>query len=147
MSAEVIKVFNYIGEKLGIAIDWTQENIMPYLEDLVARFVKLNVIEAGLGVFICLICFIVSLIFFVKMIKTFFQYQKTNESNFFWEEGEYYDTALTIPTIILTIICGICLLIGIIGVPMNISELIKWIYIPEFQIVEEISYMMKTMGA
>ena len=34
MSEEVIKIFDYIGEKLGVAIDYTQDNIYPYLEDL-----------------------------------------------------------------------------------------------------------------
>lgn len=34
MNDEIIKVFDYIGDKLGIVIDWTQQNIQPYLQDL-----------------------------------------------------------------------------------------------------------------
>ena len=34
MSEEVIKILDNLGEKFGVAIDWTSENIAPYLTKL-----------------------------------------------------------------------------------------------------------------
>ena len=34
MSNEVIKVLDAFSQKFGIAINWTSENIMPYLQQL-----------------------------------------------------------------------------------------------------------------
>ena len=31
MSQQIIEVLDYLFEKFGIAIDWTSENIMPYI--------------------------------------------------------------------------------------------------------------------
>ena len=40
VSSEVIEILDYLGDKLGIAIDWTNENIIPYLQVLINKFIK-----------------------------------------------------------------------------------------------------------
>lgn len=40
VSSEIIEVLDYLGEKLGIAIDWTSDNVLPYLQALVDKFIK-----------------------------------------------------------------------------------------------------------
>ena len=39
ISSEIIEVLEYLGQKFGIAIDWTGENVLPYLEELFAKFI------------------------------------------------------------------------------------------------------------
>ena len=39
-SSEIIEVLDYLGEKFGIAIDWTSNNILPYLQTLIDKFIK-----------------------------------------------------------------------------------------------------------
>lgn len=39
ISSEVIKILDYLGSKLGIAIDWTSQNMMPYLAELFDKFI------------------------------------------------------------------------------------------------------------
>lgn len=34
-STQLIEVFDYLGSKIGMAIDWTNQNVAPYLEELV----------------------------------------------------------------------------------------------------------------
>lgn len=31
VSDQIIEVLNYLGEKLGVTIDWTSENVLPYV--------------------------------------------------------------------------------------------------------------------
>ena len=37
-SQEIINVLDYLCNKFGIAIDWTSENVIPYIEELCERF-------------------------------------------------------------------------------------------------------------
>ena len=34
MSEEIIKVLDYLGEQLGIVIDWSSENVWPQVMDI-----------------------------------------------------------------------------------------------------------------
>lgn len=38
-SEELIKVLEYLGGKIGIAIDWTSANMLPYLQELCEKIV------------------------------------------------------------------------------------------------------------
>ena len=40
VSSEIIEILDYLGEKFGIAIDWTSNNVLPYLQALVDKFIK-----------------------------------------------------------------------------------------------------------
>ena len=42
-SDEAIKILNFLGEKFGIAIDWTSKNVAPYLKDLGNRIINLEI--------------------------------------------------------------------------------------------------------
>lgn len=147
MSTEIIKVFDYIGEKMGIAIDWTQENIMPYLEDLVQRFVKLNIIEDMIWIIVWGVILITSTVFGITVFSKYFSCEKTKNDGLFWSYcNNCQKVEITNCGFWSLVIAGVALIASIVGVSVCTSELIKWIYIPEFQIAEEISYMIQTMG-
>lgn len=40
MSDEIIKILDDLGQRFGIAIDWSSQNVMPYLQDLISRYIK-----------------------------------------------------------------------------------------------------------
>ena len=43
MSEEIIKALDDLGDRFGIAIDWTSENVLPYLQNLMDRFITYNI--------------------------------------------------------------------------------------------------------
>lgn len=45
MSDEIIKVLDDLACRLGVTIDWTAENVMPYVEDLFHRWTILQIIN------------------------------------------------------------------------------------------------------
>lgn len=57
LSAEIITILDYLCQKFGVAIDWTSENIMPYLQDLAARYIKYEVFTsiAWIGLFAAIV--------------------------------------------------------------------------------------------
>ena len=38
-SNEIIKILDDLGKRIGFAIDWSNKNVMPYLEELMRRFI------------------------------------------------------------------------------------------------------------
>ena len=40
ISDEIIKVLEYLCTKIGLTIDWTSSNVLPYVEQLCGKFVK-----------------------------------------------------------------------------------------------------------
>ena len=43
ISTQIIDVLEYIGGKFGIAIDWSQENVMPYIQSLCEKILQYEV--------------------------------------------------------------------------------------------------------
>ena len=39
ISDEVIKILEYLGQKIGVTIDWTSNNVLPYVQQLCEKFI------------------------------------------------------------------------------------------------------------
>ena len=63
ISDEVIKVLEYLCDKIGITIDWTSNNILPYLEQLCGKFVKWEIGTSIGWIVLAVISTIIALIF------------------------------------------------------------------------------------
>lgn len=48
MESEAIKLLDALGEKFGLAIDWTSENVYPYLQKLSGKYVRYELITSVL---------------------------------------------------------------------------------------------------
>ena len=46
MSNEIIKLLDDLGRRFGIAIDWSSENVLPYLKDLMSRFTSYEIMTS-----------------------------------------------------------------------------------------------------
>ena len=117
MSKEVIEVFNYIGEKFGIAIDWSQENLIPYLTDLWDRFITYEITIKSIWLFLCCLIFIIDILFVVKYYKAYKKSLNEEADGFFFVEetgpyGEpYIDYRGTfVPSVIILISLSIAAL-------------------------------------
>ena len=53
ISDQIIAVINDLCQKFGIAIDWTAENILPYIEDLCARYIQFE-IQTSIAWIVCM---------------------------------------------------------------------------------------------
>lgn len=121
MSDEIIKVLDSLSEKFGMTIDWTSQNVLPYLQDLMNRFISLQNAKAITWIVILSILVIAIIIFIIVGIRL----GKKEE------DGE-----ITFITIFIGITALICLLIPLIG---NIFGLMQNIYTPELTLLEYIT--------
>lgn len=70
-STQVIKVLDELGKKFGVAIDWSNKNVTPYIKDLGHRIVKLEIAEHTLWLIAWSIVLIVSLYILHRIHKEF----------------------------------------------------------------------------
>lgn len=54
ISDQIIAVINDLCQKFGIAIDWTSKNVLPYIEDLCARYVQFE-IQTSIAWIVCMV--------------------------------------------------------------------------------------------
>ena len=63
VSDEVIKILEYLCDKIGVTIDWTNNNVLPYLEQLCGKFVKWEIGTSIAWIVLTIIAVIITLIF------------------------------------------------------------------------------------
>lgn len=113
MSDEIIKILDDLSQRFGIAIDWSSENVVPYLQDLIKRYVAYEVATSILWMVLSVIVLGVGIGFMAWMIKI-------------------KDTDLMILPVILAII-GVALVIT------QVIDIIEVSTIPEKMIYEYLS--------
>ena len=121
MSEEIIKVLDDLSRRLGIVIDWSSDNMLPYLQDLISRIVTYEIYTSILWLSIFIIFIIVSLF----LIRKFIFAIKNDESN------------IDIFLLIISV-CLFFLAIGIFGSIDEINDIIEAKTIPEKCIIEHI---------
>lgn len=130
MNEEIIKVLDELGKRFGIAIDWTSQNVMPYLQDLMGRFIAYMNAQAVIWIVISIISIILSIL----GIKKLFKWKKENEIE------EYDDGWGFFLIAIIGLICALC--IFIIVLICNIQGLAQNIFIPELSIMDYLKGQM-----
>ena len=75
VSSEIIEVLDYLGEKFGIAIDWTSNNVLPYLQALVDKFIKWEISTSILWIAIAI--FIIATTITLMNLKGFREINET----------------------------------------------------------------------
>lgn len=126
MSDEIIKVLDALGEKLGIVIDWTQQNVQPYIQDLCQRAVqyKLSTCIASLALSAIVLILGISLLIYIIGV-TVKKHLKYNSD----------DARFAVQAVGYTAAC----LMVIFGTPMlliNLNNLFGYTYLPEKALLE-----------
>lgn len=145
-SEQFKEVFELICDKIGIAIDWTQENIIPYIMDLCKRYVAYNIVEEILLILFSFALIVGVVIVFKIIIKDRAKCESKKKDTAFWDYYSYNkDVDAGFGAVFSFVFGGVILVGGITMFCCGISELLKWCFVPEFQVVEKISYLISTM--
>lgn len=82
ISSEIIEVLDYIGEKFGIAIDWTSNNVLPYLQTLVDKFIQWEISTSILWIAIAV--FVIAMIISLMNLKGIREFNKEIGDGILW---------------------------------------------------------------
>lgn len=134
MSDEIIKVLEYLSEKVGLAIDWTSEkiasDIMPYLQEVYHRCVIWGIVQNLVGVFVGAALIVSAIVILRKLLKA---YKGEKENKLFdWDGPTWLGLILIICVITFSVS-------GIIVFLVALSDTIDWAIFPEGQILKMIS--------
>lgn len=122
MSNEIIKVLDHLCDKFDIAIDWSSNNVMPYLQDLMVRITKYVIYTNILWLVISILIIGATVFALVKIIKV------ARESMYDW------DFTIAISSLIGSIIIIVFFLTGMYAC----QNLIEVNTVPEKYIIEMI---------
>lgn len=131
MTDEIIKLLDELAKRFGIAIDWTSENVMPYLEDLFGRFITYNIVVDVVWIFAAF----AAVWFDVWFVKKTIQKYKEDKDNIFFETtmfGRENTEIWTIVVILSLLVSGITLVMGIVA----LLEIPKLVFIPEVSMID-----------
>lgn len=115
MADEIIKIVDDLASRLGIAIDWSSKNMIPYLKEL---FVKYTNYEMATSI-MWLIIFVITIIIGVLFAKWAFKYES--------EDGSVEQGLIAISLIVLFFACAF----SIIGICCQTIDIIKCCTFPE----------------
>lgn len=128
MSEEIIKVLDELGKRFGIVIDWSNQNIIPYLQELLKRFICYRNITACVWIIISISMTISGVVLFKFLNK----WRKSdNYGKDYCSDDEIF-AAMGYIFSILTIALGIGLIIG------NMFRIVKNVCMPEMVVYEYI---------
>ncbi|BFK11823.1 hypothetical protein F140042L4_19810 [Coprococcus phoceensis] len=120
MSQEIIKVLDNLCEKFGIAIDWTSQNVVPYLKELVGRFINYEVVTSIFWIIVGVIAIIIPVI----VIKKISKYAEKEIEEDYYSDWRFYQ--------VVTIIFGSLIVFTfLIMILFQIYDIIECYTIPE----------------
>lgn len=122
---QIIQVIEYIGQKFGIAIDWTAQNLVPVAEHLAGRIINWQIATSIFWMILCGVIVVAGIICVVFSINNDIDY----------DEG----LVLFIGGILVSLCFGI-------GLCVNIYNLIQCYCFPELAIFEYIQSFMSNGG-
>ena len=141
MSQEIINVLNYLGEQLGIAIDWTSENVWPQVIDILGRYRLFELVSTGFWLIIEIVMAICAFLLIKRMAKDYMKIKANQEDNFWWHRC-YGSNELTVfgwAFFIISILLGVT---SIVSISINIGEMFKWLIVPEIKYLEMLKGLM-----
>ena len=142
VSQQIIEVLNALSEKVGVAIDWTTENILPQLKVVCEHFIHYKLITTGIGVGIATLSIIVSIIATLYILSQYNSFIRTGQQNLFFKIDNLNICRVRDTTICIFAIASISLAIGIGYLFYGIPILIQCAVCPELVILDYLKDML-----
>ena len=128
MREEIIKVLDELGKRFGIALDWSNQNIMPYLQELMRRFICYRNVAACIWIIISIAMTITGAV----TIKFLNKWRKSDNYDKSYSSDDDLIAAMGYIFSIGIIMLGVGLIIGnLLGIAKNICmpEMVVYEYI------------------
>lgn len=128
VSKQIIEVLNDLCNKFGLAIDWSNKNVMPYLKELMGRFIAWEISTSIIWIVLGVIMSIIGIIL-VRDI---------------WKQQDDYDYFGDLDEGITWFFIGslILIIIGILVTVIQCFDICQAIYLPEKTIYDFIQHQI-----
>lgn len=123
VSKEIIEVLEYLCGKFGIAIDWTQENFLPYVQSLGENLIRY---EISTSIFWIIFIAVITILIAVVTVIWFFSVKKDEFGNRMLDE--FFAVSFTCAIVFFIITC--------IVVSVQSIDILTAIHFPEKAILD-----------
>lgn len=135
VSEQIIQVIDALCEKFGIVVDWTGENVIPYLTILCKKLITYEIATSIVWIVIFLVFSIGSIVATKKLYPTFKRGLEQNKRT--------YDCGWEIGTTFALIGLVIINVVAIIVIGTQIMDIVKCATFPEMYIFEYINNLIQ----
>ena len=119
MSKELIQALNQLADKFGMAVDWTGQNVLPYMQELMSRIIRFEVITSAFWLFWGML-HLLSTVLWMKLFR--YAQMKCEEDKWSdWDFGRY----CVIGGMVVTII------IGLLIIACQCDDILRCVMLPE----------------
>lgn len=123
---EIEKALDQLAEKFGIVVDWSQDNIYPYIRDILNRYRTASIVQDA----VTIVLFVLGAILATLVLKYIF---KQDRKYIISADADDFISAIIIA------VCIVWLLIFVPATILNIYDITEWIFVPETQFVKELA--------
>lgn len=121
MNMEIEKAIDKIAEKFGIVVDWSQDNIYPYIRDILQRYRTVSIVHDAVAIGVLGLLILSAILILKSRGKSI--------------KDSYDEFIFAIFMVLCFFVLAILLLITI----CEIYDLTNWIFVPEMQFVKELA--------
>ena len=126
---ELVELLKELANQMGIAVDWTSENIRPYIIDIMGRLAKYEIFTSVIWILLfAIIAFIA-----VQFWKIAYKKYKDEDDYEFDEESFFW----------ISILLGLVIIGVVIGIVCQLSDIGEAIYMPEVLLIEKLRSLSK----
>lgn len=134
VSEQIIQVIDALCEKFGIAVDWTSQNIIPYIESLGRKLITYEICTSAALIALMLLMSTACIVGTKKLYPVFKKGIK---------EQDYYEVGWSVSAV-LALIATIGIYIATFTVCIcQVGDIIKCITFPEMYIFEYVSNLIQ----
>lgn len=140
-----VDAINALCEKFGIVVDWTAQNVMPYLLDLYERFIVYTIVVDLISIIMSTICLIVTGKASFNIARSYINMAKSKDNTVtscFWNKNRWGEVELPTISFIIVLLMALAIIISFINLCFDIPHLIQTIFIPEMTMIEKLNAMM-----
>lgn len=138
ISEQVIKVLDAVCDKFGIAIDWTSNNVIPYIQELGNKIITYDICNSIVWLVIGSVIPLTVAILIKKFLNKKKLEAKERMNDYYYTDGSLDEGAWCCYAMIIVLI-----IIAIILTTSNIESIIQDIVFPEKTIIEFITQYAK----
>lgn len=140
ISDQIIAVINDLCDKLGIAIDWSAENILPKVEELCAKYISYEVWSSvawiGVWTFVTLV--------FLIIARCMHKAELKKDEDDRWD---FDNSPMACLTIVAYVFTGIAAFITICVTGCQVFDIIEAKVFPEKTIYEFVSSKLQSLNS
>lgn len=138
MSNEIISVINALADKLGFAIDWTAENMLPVVQELTHRYARYLLVDNLYGVFLSTVFLLIGVFGFKRTINSY--------KNKTWAYGEFLGDELSVLGFTAVILFAISIAIGFFAFIFYMGSTLQLIFNPDVAAAKQLIEMLNNAG-